>query len=545
MSSLMRRCVQVGFAAALLALAAATAALSAQPAAAAACPNDNTPCKLSVGLPDGDVLGAWPTPDGKRVVFIHRPSNGTNQLYSVPVAGGAPTKLNETPSLFGFVAISPDSTRVLYLGVPAPGQPVALFSVATSGPAPSGVELASDVAVGTRDIQISPDSRKVVYLPAARNQLRVVPIAGPHNASARLTGAFAGGNAASFAINANGNSVVYMARQDSARATELYRVPLTLTPAPDPPTTKLSGPLVAGGNVGSFRLAPDARNVVYRADQDTAGVFELYRAQLNGTGKVKLSVPLPPAWNVTDFAETAGAIRGYDILADSSRVVYEIDKVGPVGQPDESQLYSVPMAGPANRSVRVDDPQNGAPQARVVKYRVSSDSQRIVYDMVDANHLFWLLTVPAAGPASASQLLAFPSVSQPLYTLSPNGRRTLHEFDPGTGDTALFSVPTAGPGSQNVRIDGAERPSVPLLVNPNSTRVVYVAATDGRDLFSAPIDGTGAPFNLTEPLDSFGIGNVGLTADSRLAVYTVQRAGSAFVELYSSRLAPTAVPANG
>ena len=40
---------------------------------------------------------------------------------------------------------------------------------------------------------------------------------------------------------------------------------------------KLNGALVAGGNLsGIHRFGPDSSRVVYRADQDTDEVFELY-----------------------------------------------------------------------------------------------------------------------------------------------------------------------------------------------------------------------------------------------------------------------------
>ena len=52
---------------------------------------------------------------------------------------------------------------------------------------------------------------------------------------------------------------------------ELYDAPL----AGGSPT-KLNRPLISGGYVGSFQVSPDSSQVVYRADQDTDGVDELY-----------------------------------------------------------------------------------------------------------------------------------------------------------------------------------------------------------------------------------------------------------------------------
>jgi hypothetical protein len=47
------------------------------------------------------------------------------------------------------------------------------------------------------------------------------------------------------------------------------------------PPTKLSGPLVVGGNVTDFQISPNGQRVVYRADADTDNVFELYSVLLS------------------------------------------------------------------------------------------------------------------------------------------------------------------------------------------------------------------------------------------------------------------------
>jgi len=79
----------------------------------------------------------------------------------------------------------------------------------------------------------------------------------------------------------------------------LFKVPLDGSTEAIP----LSPPLVAGGDVlGFFIVSPDGGRVVYRADQDTDEVFELYASKLDGTGNVRLNVPLPAGLDVeNDF----------------------------------------------------------------------------------------------------------------------------------------------------------------------------------------------------------------------------------------------------
>lgn len=60
-------------------------------------------------------------------------------------------------------------------------------------------------------------------------------------------------------------------------------------------------------------------------------------------------------------------------------------------------------------------------------------------------------------------------------------------------------------------------------------------------LFSAPIDGNGTRYNLTESLDdASSVQGEILTPDGTRIVYTVRRGG--LEELFSSRLVPAIVP---
>lgn len=528
-------------------VAAVLAAAVPVPPAAASAPQPPgpcapvVPCKLSVSLPDGDVLGAWTSPNSAWVVFLHRAGDtGPSQLYGAPVEGGAsPVKLNTAATQSaGFLAISPDSTRVLYTGIVAGGAR-ALFSVPIAGPATAGVRLAGAVGSGFTHAQISPDSRKVVYLPPSRDRLLAVPIAGP-SAARRLTDPLVtGGSIPDFAISANSGSVVYRANQDVASATELYRVPLTLSPQPDPPTVKLNAPFVAGRHVLDYRLAPDDGPVVYRADQETDGVVELYGVRLGGSGRTKISLPLPTDWIVTGPMQ-GGAGAGW-ISPDGRRVVYRIQETDFDGQP-QLRLYSVPIAGPGTASVRLDDAPSGtAADARVLSYRFTADSARVVYTMADDDDgttapMFWLLSVPTAGPAGAGVVLSIPSAEGDYFVLSPDGRYVLWLLSGG-----LFRIPVAG--GAHVRLNGTESPDLPILVSADSTRVAYeTSGADGSDLFSVPMSGTGTRFVLTETLDGRDISWQTLTAGGQHAVYTARRGPDGGFELFSSRLVPSVLP---
>ena len=124
-----------------------------------------------------------------------------------------------------------------------------------------------------------------------------------------------GGNVTSSRISPDGTRVVYRADQDTDEVFELYSVPLA-----GGPSTKLSGPMVNGGNTESiFQNAPDSSRVIYFADQDTDEILELYSVPIDGSAPpVKLNGPLVSGGNVDTFA--------LEISQDSSRVVYLADQ---------------------------------------------------------------------------------------------------------------------------------------------------------------------------------------------------------------------------
>ena len=74
-----------------------------------------TPCKLSVGLDDAQVINPQPAPNGERVVFTHKTLSGPDELFTAPIHGDAPPVLLSPPGEYAdFRAFTPDSPRVLY-----------------------------------------------------------------------------------------------------------------------------------------------------------------------------------------------------------------------------------------------------------------------------------------------------------------------------------------------------------------------------------------------------------------------------------------------
>lgn len=81
-------------------------------------------------------------------------------------------------------------------------------------------------------------------------------------------------------IDAKHQHVIYRADQDTDEVVELYRTDLA-----SGENTKVSGPLVDGGTVWNFAVDPKGRYAAYVADQEVDGLFELFVTEF-GSGEV-------------------------------------------------------------------------------------------------------------------------------------------------------------------------------------------------------------------------------------------------------------------
>ena len=272
------------------------------------------------------------SPDRSTVVFEEDGDHGathpyTRDLWSVPADGSCDDIVQLNPSLGPWESvddwtISSDSERVLYWTRTGQDDPRPLYSVPIRGPAASSVQLngslggdsATETATttpdGTRTVFVARDDRlgdpqRVVSVPTAGPataavQLSAVPQEGDEIFGLRVnaTGARAvytvrrpgQGNAALFSAPVDGSSPAILlagthrtpwsispdgAEVLHAVGGDLYRVPVT---GPSSSSQRVNDPLPVSGYVHSWDVTSDAAVVVYIADQDVAGRFELYAA---------------------------------------------------------------------------------------------------------------------------------------------------------------------------------------------------------------------------------------------------------------------------
>ena len=342
-----------------------------------------------------------------------------------------------------------------------------------------------------------------------------------------------GGDVVQYLVSSDGATVLYRADQELDGQFELYSVPVDGSAVP----VKLSGPLVVGGNVTQFRLSPLDTSAAFIADKETNDVFELYSVPLDGSAPpTKLSGPL-----VTD-----GDVFALQIGPDGSRMLYAADQA----VDNDVELYSVPLAGPPASAVKLNGPL--PPGGDVFGFQSTFDGTRVVYtaDQV-ANDVFELYAVPIAGPAASAVKLNGPLVAGGdvnFAFVSPDSTRVVYTADQDTNDVAeLYSVPITGPAASGVKLNlpmvtgGDVRTSDDIdlpLISRDDTTVVYIADQDTNDrfeLYSVPLAGPASSgVKLNRPLVAGGdVLSFNINADSTTVVYRADGETDDFVNLYA------------
>ncbi len=172
---------------------------------------------------------------------------------------------------------------------------------------------------------------------------------------------------------------------------------------------ELSAPLVSGGNVTDFQVSPIDDQVVYRADQNSDEVFELF-AVLAPCGGSQLLSPTSNAAGLTNAAVPSGVVAGvplprkingslvpggdvgaFKFSPDGRQIVYIADE----DHNDVFELYRYDRFSLVHLS-KINAPLVSG--GNVVNFQISSDSGRVLY-VADQNvdQRFELFSVPIRG----------------------------------------------------------------------------------------------------------------------------------------------------
>jgi Tol biopolymer transport system component len=489
--------------------------------------------KLSGVMPAfGDVTDFRISPDGRYAVYkADQDTDGVFELYSVLLGGGSPVRLSSllvTGRSVANFAISPDSSRVVFRADQDTQGVVELYSIPIAGPAAAGTKLNVPLPPGGQAYgQISPDSSRVIYTADHQApgvyELFSVPLTGPATDVIKLNGTLpANGMVGSFEISPDNSRVIYSADQDQAGIYDLYCVPQG---GPTGSGVRLNRNLISGGRIYGWEISPDSRRIVYLADQETVGARELFSVPIGGPAAegIKLNGALVPG----------GYAQEWHITADSTRVVYDARQNGLL------ELFSVPIGGPPSSGFKLNGGGN------LDRFRISPDGRWTIYmaDQETAGVLD-LFSVPTGGPATSAVKLnktLVPGGHVWDFQSSADSNQVVYYADQDTpAIRELYSVPLKGPATGGVKLNGtlATGGMVDYFqITPNNNRVVYLADQHihgFRELYSVPLAGPAAAgIRLNGTLVAGGsVSRFQVSPDSGRVVYLADQDTAGVFELY-------------
>lgn len=356
----------------------------------------------------GNVKEFTLTPNGQGVVYLaDQEIDETRELYSNWITGGTPYKLNGEVHPGGDVMefqITANSLGVVYQADQEVGYGNELHSVLIDGT--EGRKIADWVW----DFAITPDDQRVLYV-AGRDldvrELFQVSILG--GTALNLSGPYAGSTfrVDDFEIADTSGYVVFQADKEVDGLYELFSVPV-LGGVP----VKINPSLSAGREISEFSLG--GTRVAYLSDQATAGMFELYCAPIAGGPGVKLNDELTPEGDVQYFAFTPNNL-GVGFLVDAT-----VD--------EEVELYSASISGADKHHLNTPLPDGG----KVLDFAISPNNLVVIY-RADATeqYTYELYGVSIFGGASqklSSQLVEEGDV-EPNYQITNDNQRLIYEAD--------------------------------------------------------------------------------------------------------------------
>lgn len=447
-------------------------------------------------------------------------------LYRAPLDGtGGPVALTTGLAVSRFVLANP-TTLVFHGGD-------GLFAVPVAG----GSTVALDGPHGTTAIQLlaSPDGQRVAFRldrdTPGKTELYVVPVDGSQPPLKINPPLIASGDVTTTLFAPGGERLLYLADRTQDGQFELLS-----TPVSGGATAQFHGVTPTGGFVGDvleFQATSDGDHVVYRADQDSDQVFDLFAVDgtgpgtpvnltsLSSSGDVQPGAVLSPDGGTVVFSILEGGIHslcssstlvgpplvldtssfGFDELTvtpDGARVVYR----KAVSSASYLLLHSAALDG---LSAPVPLTPGLAGNRQVSDYRLAPDGLTVAY-VADAlaDEVFELFRVPTDGSAAPLLLSPTPVAGGDVleFQVTSDSQRVVFRGNLlSSANLELFSVPLDG-SLAAVRLNATLIPNgdvTHFLTSPDASRAVYRAdqTSDARyELFTVPVDGSASPLAL-------------------------------------------------
>ncbi len=437
--------------------------------------------------PDGSSNTWWTGFSGRVFYLADLDDDGYYHAYMAEVMGGAPTsyQISGEPAGAGGVDdfnVSDDGNTLVYLGDMDDYLTHEIYYVDLSGDTPAApvrvnTPIPADSGQNIDEFVLSANGETLIYVGDQDTddvfEAYYVDLSGASPAApVKISGTMDAGEDVSDKntpqVSDDGNRVVYVADQDSDEVWELYYVDLSgVSPAAP---VKLSGTMVADGDVNADpALAANGMGVVYRADQDTDGVHELYYVDLSGVS--------PAAAVKVNSALVSGGLMQtkYLISRDSTTIIYRADQ----DVDNVQELFYVDISG-ASPAAPVQLNTSLPSGADVDDFKLSRDGNSVIYRAdqdVQGEHKILYVDLSGVSPAAPVQvtdtLIAGGFITEPLL-ISGDGQAVVY---PAIKETAgvyeLYFVDLSGsaPGV-NVKLN------TPL---PSGSGVTWAALSEDGD----------------------------------------------------------------
>ncbi len=313
---------------------------------------------------------------------------------------------------------------------------------------------------------------------------------------------------------------VFLARQSSSAPYELWSTPIAGGTA-----INLSGALVSGGQVSSFKLSKDGVRAVFRATKDDATKYELYSVPVDGS-----AAPVKRSGTIVD----GGNVTNYEISDDSARIVYRADK----DVVARIELYSVPIAsGSGMKLVNITTATRD-----VDSFLISPNSARVVFlaDLDTSNiQELYSVGITSTSFTKISDALFPGGVVRDDYAITPDSARVVYRAQvAGVTEEDLYSVPITGIGAS--QLHSGEVPAgedvAEFKITPDGTRIIFRAAellNGPRVLHSVAINSANSLI-ISRPASLYGeVQEFLISADSARVIYKAAGTASSPQQLHS------------
>ncbi len=405
---------------------------------------------------------------------------------------------------------------------------VYLVDPATPGVA---VQVNSPLVAGGQlgPFSLSPDLTQVAYLAfqdtATEGELYLVDLAEPGTSTKLNSPLTAGGFIDEFVFSPDGSRIAYVGDQDVFDQFDLYLVDL----ANPGVSTKLNPDLPVDGEV-SFGLSfsPDGSMVLYAADLDVPGQFELFLTEVAAPGvATKVNAPFVPEGD--QFGD-------YKFSPDGATIVYMADQhVDGV-----RELYAVDVSNPGV-ATKLNPPL--VADGDVCTFHFSPDSTKVAYcadQDVDGTLELYLvdLAVPGVSTKVNPPLVADGDVQGATFRFGPNSDFIVYRADQDTdGDNELYRVEVAMPGTSfkiNEPLVAGGDVSI-FQINPDGLQLTYVADQDTEgvaELYNVDLSTPGASTKLNPPRVGSPIAQIDIMEDGSQVLYVADQDTPGMLELY-------------